>query len=207
MSLDHAERLARLRLIRTETIGPITFYRLIARYGSAVKTLEKLPDFFAKSNRGSPPIIFPYDAAMVEINSLKSFGGRMVMFGDDDYPQWLSTVEDAPPVLSIKGNSELLSRPSIAIVGARNASANAKKFTHTLSQDLGKKGQIIVSGLARGIDTYAHLASLETVKIRNYFMILQNKDASSAKCRLARNQPPIIFHGVTVSFRHFPVVL
>jgi DNA processing protein len=93
---------------------------------------------------------------------LESYGGRMVFYGDDDYPSWLSTINDAPPVLSIMGSVALLSRPCVAIVGTRNASANAKRYTDHLARDLGQKGQVIVSGLARGIDTSTHIASLDS---------------------------------------------
>jgi len=79
----------------------------------------------------------------------------------EEYPSWLSTAEDAPPVLNIMGDASLLSKSIVGIVGARNASANAKKFTHNIADALGKKDQIIASGLARGIDTAAHVASLQ----------------------------------------------
>ncbi len=156
------ERIARLRLIRSEKIGPITFYKLLSRFGSAVKALEALPTLAQNGGKKTAPRVMTVQEAENELNRLSDFGGRMVVFGDTDYPEWLSTVEDAPPVLSILGNVDLLSKSIVGIVGARNASANAKRFTHKIASELGKKGQVIASGLARGIDTAAHVASLET---------------------------------------------
>ena len=162
MSLDEHERLARLRLIRSETIGPMTFYKLLSRYGSATKALEALPELAQRGGKKKPPRIMTVQQAEHELTALKNFGGSMIVFGDPEYPQWLSTVEDAPPVLNIIGSCDFLSKSSVGIVGARNASANAKRLTHSLASELGQKGQIIVSGLARGIDTAAHQASLQT---------------------------------------------
>lgn len=154
--MDQAERIARLRLFRTAKIGPITFYKLLSRFGNAINVLDQLPNISPKTQ------IMPMGKAMAELETLEQFGGRMIVFSDDEYPEWLTTIEDAPPVLNIMGDASLLSKPSVAIVGARNASANAKRLTMQWASDLGKKGQVIVSGLARGIDTAAHDASLET---------------------------------------------
>jgi DNA processing protein len=100
--------------------------------------------------------------AETELRKLQDFGGQMIVFGDDEYPTMLAQIEDTPPILQCLGDVSLMSQSSVAIVGARNASANARRFTMTLAQDLGDSGQIIVSGLARGIDTAAHEASLNT---------------------------------------------
>ena len=162
MSLPESERIARLRLFRSESVGPITFYRLLSRFGSAQKALEALPTLAQRGGKKAAPRIMTMDEAGEEIAKLHAYGGRGIVFGDADYPEWLSTIEDAPPVLSVLGDAALLSKPSVAIVGARNASANAKRFTHMLAWDLGKKGQLVVSGMARGIDTAAHQASLQT---------------------------------------------
>jgi len=161
MSLSESECIARLRLIRSEKIGPITFYKLLSRFGNASKALEQLPILAERGGKKSTYIMSD-DEAQAELNALHNFGGRMIVVGDADYPEWLSTVEDAPPVLNIMGDASLLSKSCIGIVGARNASANAKRLTNTLAMELGKKGQVIASGLARGIDTAAHVASLET---------------------------------------------
>ena len=154
------ERLARLRLCRSETIGPITFYRLLSRFGSAFKALEALPHI--KLGKKSINIVSEH-AALAELESIENFGGRLIIHGDPDYPYLLAQIEDAPPVLSVLGNIDILqNQKAIAIVGARNASANARRLASKIAIDLGMAGYGIVSGLARGIDTAAHEASLRT---------------------------------------------
>ena len=160
--INAAERIARIRLFRSETVGPVTFYRLLSRYGSAAKALEALPLLAKRGGRATPPKIASAQDVSDELKMLEAQGGQMVVFGDDTYPEWLTTVDDAPPVFSILGDPTLLSRSGIAMVGARNASANGKRFTKILAEELGRKGQVVISGLARGIDTAAHQASLQT---------------------------------------------
>lgn len=162
MSFNDDERRDRLRLIRSQSVGPITFYRLMSRFGSATEAISALPQMAQRGGRKNSPRIMSVQEAENELNTLRNHGGEMVIYGDEDYPQWLTTVEDAPPVLSFIGDSRLLSEPNIAIVGARNASANAKRYTMALAKELGEKGQIIVSGMARGIDTAAHQAALKS---------------------------------------------
>lgn len=160
--LSDAERIARLRLFRSESIGPVTFYKMLGRFGSAVKALEAIPLMAQRSAKKKTIRIMSVQEASDELKMLQSYGGKMIIFGDADYPEWLTTIDDAPPVLSIIGDAKYLSQSSIAIVGARNASANGKRFAAILAETLGQKGQVIVSGLARGIDTCAHRASLAT---------------------------------------------
>ncbi len=161
-SLDEKERLAWLRLIRTENVGPITFYQLLQNFGTAQKAIEALPTLSRRGGRLKDLKIFSADAAIAEMEVLHSLGGQMIFAAEALYPLSLSAVEDAPPVLSVLGNPKLLNLPSIGIVGARNASLNGRKFAEKLAKDLGAAGQMIVSGLARGIDTSAHAGSLET---------------------------------------------
>jgi DNA processing protein len=159
---DEIERLDRLRLIRSQSVGPITFYRLMSRFGSASEAISALPHMAQRGGKKDPPRVMSVQEAENELKMTQNYGGDMVILGDEAYPEWLSTIEDAPPVLSIMGDASLLSKSNIGIVGARNASANAKRYTMNLARDLGQKGQIIASGMARGIDTAAHQASLET---------------------------------------------
>jgi len=159
MNLNEPERLARFRLFRSQSVGPITFYKLLSRFGNAQKALDALPSL---SYRRKSPVPMSVTEAEAELNALENYGGRLIVYGDDEYPIWLSTVEDSPPILSVIGDASLLSKSCLAIVGARNASANAKRYTESIARELGQKGQIIVSGLARGLDTAAHKASLET---------------------------------------------
>ncbi|MFA5593482.1 MAG: DNA-processing protein DprA [Micavibrio sp.] len=162
LPLDEKERIARLRLIRTENVGPITFYGLLDRFGSAQKAMEALPSLSRKGGRLQNLTLHTEEAALAEMEALQSAGGTMVFAGDKHYPLPLSSIEDAPPVLSVLGNPKLLNLPSIGIVGSRNASLNGCKFAEKLARELGAAGQMVVSGLARGIDTAAHKGALAT---------------------------------------------
>jgi DNA processing protein len=161
-TMDDLEKIAWLRLIRTENVGPITFYSLMQRFGTARKALEALPTLSRRGGRLKDLKIYPENAAYAEMEALSKIGGRMIFAAEPIYPISLSAIEDAPPVLTTLGNPKLLNRPAIGIVGARNASLNGGKFAHKLAKDLGDGGQMVVSGLARGIDTSAHTGALET---------------------------------------------
>jgi DNA processing protein len=157
--MNDSERRAWLRLARTENVGPVTFRNLIARFGTASAALEELPRLAARG--GGKAFVLP-DAndATREIEALSKLGGRLICACEPDYPQGLKALEAPPPVISVLGHPHLLQKEMIAIVGARNASALARKFAETLSRDLGFAGLVVVSGLARGIDTSAHEAAL-----------------------------------------------
>jgi DNA processing protein len=154
-------RLARLRLIRTPTIGPVTYRQLLARFGSAERAIEALPDLAARGG-GKPPRIA--DAATVEreIARVEKLGARYLFIDDADYPPLLAELDNAPAVMTIRGDSALFAHTSVAMVGARNASAAACRFARGLAVELGREGVVIVSGLARGLDTAAHQGSLAT---------------------------------------------
>lgn len=161
-TLSPQERHAWLRLIRTENVGPITFYRLIERYGSASRAIEVLPGLSRRGGRASelkPPAVSDIDR---EFETMEKLGGRFVYAADSLYPLSLAAIEDAPPVLAVLGNPDLLNRAAIGIVGARNASLNGRRFAEKIAKELGQAGQVVASGLARGIDTSAHEGSLET---------------------------------------------
>ncbi len=160
--LPHAEKIAWLRLSRTENIGPVTFYQMIAAYGTASAALESLPALAERSQRKKPFIIPPAAVAEREFESLKRAGGALIAACEDTYPLALSALEDAPPLLSVLGNSRFLNAPCVAVVGSRNASLNGRRFAEALSRDMGRAGHVVVSGLARGIDTAAHIGALET---------------------------------------------
>lgn len=161
-SLDEKEKIAWLRLIRTENIGPITFYSLLQNFGTAQKAIEALPTLSRKGGRLKDLKLCTADAAMAEMQALEALGGQMIFAAEEAYPLSLSAIEDAPPVLSVLGNPRLMNLPCIGIVGARNASLNGRKFAEKLSKDLGSGGQIVVSGLARGIDAAAHAGAIES---------------------------------------------
>jgi len=160
--LTETEKLNWLRLIRTDNIGPITFYKLIEQYGTATKALEALPELSKKGGRKKELTAPPLFLIEKELNALYKMGGDIICAADTLYPLALGAIEDAPPVLSYIGDIRLTKMPCIAMVGARNASLNGRKFATKLAMDLGHAGQIIVSGLARGIDTHAHEGALST---------------------------------------------
>jgi DNA processing protein len=157
--MQDSERRAWLRLARTENVGPVTFRNLMARFGSAMAALEELPRMAARG--GAKNFILPgEDVAARELDGLAKLGGRMIASCEADYPRGLAALEAPPPVLSVLGHPHLLQKEMIAIVGARNASALARKFADTLARELGFAGLVVVSGMARGIDAAAHDAAL-----------------------------------------------
>lgn len=158
---DDSERLARLRLIRSRRVGPATYLRLMAEHGAAGAALSALPDIArAAGVDGYTPC--PEPVALAELKAAKRAGARMLCLGDADYPAALAEITDAPPILWVKGRVELLSRPMLAVVGTRNASALGTRMARNLAADLGAAGFVVVSGLARGIDALAHRAALDT---------------------------------------------
>lgn len=150
----------RIRLIRTAGIGPIAFRQLLLRFGSAEAALAAIPDL-ARRGGGKPPAIYARDKAEREAASVDALGARYLSVGQGLYPRALAELENAPPLLTAKGDLSLLERPMVALVGARNASAAACRFARGLAHDLGREGVAVVSGLARGIDSAAHDGSLE----------------------------------------------
>ncbi|WP_295245164.1 DNA-processing protein DprA [uncultured Brevundimonas sp.] len=160
MSLDPAERFARLRLARTDRIGPVAFTQLIGRYGSALGALDALPDLVRKSGAASVPP--PVETVEREIAAGEAIGARLLVLGDPDYPEMLAALDPPPPILWTRGRVDLLNRPSVAIVGARIASAGGQRIARGLAQQLGQAGHVVVSGMARGIDAAAHEGALAT---------------------------------------------
>lgn len=158
--LTPSQKVAWLRLIRTENVGPITFRQLLRRAGSAEQAIIDLPSLASRVGVGTQ--IPSVSAAEDEIASVEKLGGRFVALGEPDYPVLLGHIADAPPLLAIVGGERLRLDQAVAIVGARNASAAGHRMAEILGKDLGAAGLTIVSGLARGIDTAAHKASLTT---------------------------------------------
>jgi len=154
--LSDAERLDWLRLIRAENVGPITFFRLLDQYGSAGAALKALPEL-AKQGGKSKPLRVPAKAEVErELAACVRAGIRPLAACEPDYPVSLATVDDRPPLLFVLGHAHLLQRPAVAVIGARNASVNGRRFAHMLARELGDAGLVVVSGLARGIDAAAH---------------------------------------------------
>lgn len=160
MSLDPAERFARLRLVRTDRIGSVAFTQLIGRYGSALSALDALPDLVRKSGSASVPP--PVETVEREIAAGDAIGARLLVLGDPDYPEMLAALDPPPPILWTRGRVDLLNQPSVAVVGARIASAGGQRIARGLAQQLGQAGHVVVSGMARGIDAAAHEGALAT---------------------------------------------
>jgi DNA processing protein len=135
---------------------------MLRRFGSARAALEALPRLARRSERARTVSATTRAAAAAEVTALHRIGGRLLCWGEPGYPTALAQVEDAPPILTVLGRAEWLDRPMVAIVGARNASANGRRLARELAAGLGAAGLVVVSGLARGIDAAAHLGALDT---------------------------------------------
>ena len=150
--LTDEQRLAWLRLIRSENVRPRTFTTLINRYGGASAALEALPGIYRRTGRSGLKIM-SRDEAEREVEATTRLGARLIATGEPEYPKTLQAIDSAPPLIAVRGEAEALARPTVAIVGSRNASAAGLTFTERLARALGEAGYAVVSGLARGIDT------------------------------------------------------
>jgi DNA processing protein len=157
-TLSDAERLAWLRLIRSDTVGPATFRDLLTHFGSADAALEAVPDL--ARNGGKNIRLATIADAEREFAAAEAAGARFVAICEAEYPAWLRAIDSAPPLLAVRGDGGCLARPAIAVVGSRNASIAGRKFAMQLAAGLGEAGFSVASGLARGIDAAAHTASL-----------------------------------------------
>ncbi len=160
MRIEDKERLDWLRLARSSGIGPVTVRDLIAFTGTAAKALEALPDLARRGGGARPVRICAKAEAEREIEALAKRGARLIARVEPDYPEALAALEDAPPVIAVKGRADLLQPNKIALVGARNASANGRHIASNLAAGLAGAGAVVISGMARGIDTAAHLGAL-----------------------------------------------
>jgi DNA processing protein len=152
--------IARLRLIRTPQVGPVTYAQLIARFGDAAHAIAALPDL-ARRGGGKAPAVADRSVAERELAFASRIGARHLFRGDADYPALLAELDDAPAAMMVRGDVGLLRRQTVAMVGARNASAAACRFARQLAAELARETVTVVSGLARGIDTAAHVGSLD----------------------------------------------
>jgi DNA processing protein len=156
-----ADAIDRLRLARTEGVGPVAYRRLLARYGSATAALDALPGLARAGGRPSPQALPSPDDAMRELRGLARLGARMVFAGEPDYPPLLALLDDAPAAIAVLGDPALLANRAIALVGGRNASANGQRMAENLAAELARS-LVVVSGLARGIDAAAHSGAMQT---------------------------------------------
>ncbi|MXO64765.1 DNA-processing protein DprA [Altericroceibacterium endophyticum] len=158
MSLDQQEAFARIRLLRSPNIGPVSYQKLLGRFGTAHAAIEALPDLARRGGK-------PYRAASVarieqEVQAAKRAGARYLFHDAPDYPELLAQIEGAPPILLYRGDMALAAKPCVAVVGARNASAAAIKLAREFAHSISDAGHVVVSGLARGIDGAAHQGAL-----------------------------------------------
>jgi len=202
------ELIDRLRLVRTPGIGPVTYRQLVARFGSPAAALAAVPDL-ARRGGGKAPRLFERSDAEREIARVEKLGAKYLALGQGLYPRLLAEQEDAPPLLIARGNLGLLDRQAVAIVGARNASAAACRFARGLAHDLGRHDLVVVSGLARGIDSAAHDGALESGTIGviaggiDVFYPPENEQRQTAMYErglVVAEMPP----GTEPRARHFP---
>jgi DNA processing protein len=162
MKLSPDQRLDWLRLIRSENVGPRTFRMLLNHCGSAGAALKALPDLARRGGAARPVRICTREEAAGELAAAAKMGVALVALSEEEYPAQLANIDDAPPLLAVRGKPTVLNQPMIAMVGSRNASAAGVKIAEKLARDLGAAGLVVVSGLARGIDAAAHRASIAT---------------------------------------------
>ena len=198
----------RLRLLRTPGIGPVTYRQLIARFGTPSAALAAVPDL-ARRGGGKAPALASRGDAEREIARVEKLGAKFIAAGQGLYPRLLGELEDAPPLLIAKGNLNLLDRMAVAVVGARNASAAACRFARGLAYDLGQHDLVVVSGLARGIDSAAHDGAIETGTVAviaggiDIFYPPENEERQTLLAErglLLAEMPP----GTEPRARHFP---
>jgi len=203
-----ADSIARLRLIRSDNIGPVTYFQLLARFGSAQAAIDAIPDLAARGGGRAPRLAAKAEIER-EIERVERLGARHLFLGQGLYPPLLAELETAPPALIVKGDLNLLDKLSVALVGARNASAAACRFARQLALALGEAGTVVVSGLARGVDSAAHDGALDTGTIAviaggiDIVYPPENEARQRAiaeRGALVAEQPP----GVEPRARHFP---
>jgi DNA processing protein len=156
-----AEKAARLRILRTTQIGPATFHAVLTRFGNAINALRHWAEIEGRLRKTRAATLPSESAIDQELAAIERFGATLIAH-EPGYPECLAETEPAPPFIVARGNLDLLARPAVAIVGSRNASALGQRFARTIAGDLGNAGLIVVSGLARGIDTAAHLGAIST---------------------------------------------
>src|SRR5690349_14914909 len=159
-ALTEQDRFDRLRLARSDQVGPANYRRLIHRFGSAGEALARLPELAKRGGRSRPLVAAPVKEIEAELTDAAKLGARHVFLGEADYPAALAAIEDAPPCTVLLGDESRLAQPCVALVGARNASGNGQKLARELANGLAAAGWCVVSGLARGIDGAAHQGAL-----------------------------------------------
>lgn len=160
--LSDEQRLDWLQLIRSDNVGPRTFRALVNHYGGARGAIAALPELARRGGASRPIKACPRDEAERELTAARRLDITLIALGENDYPRRLRMIDDAPPLISVRGVVAALAQSMVAMVGSRNASAAGAKFAERLARELGEAGFVVVSGLARGVDAAAHRASLAT---------------------------------------------
>jgi DNA processing protein len=160
--LTDKQRIAWLRLIRSDNVGPVTFRDLINHFGTAETALAMLPELSARGGSSRAIRVASEAEAISELETARRHGAQFVGIGEPDYPSALRQIDGAPPLVAVKGDLSVVRAPALGVVGSRNASVAGAKFAAMIAAEAGRAGLTIVSGLARGIDTAAHKASLAT---------------------------------------------
>lgn len=155
------EKIAWLRLIRTPKIGRNTFFSLLSQFGTATKAIEGLNDYSEKLGLKNIPKICSKDSILKEIEQCEKLGAKIITFADPEYPYRLKEIQDPPVAITVRGNVEAITKDGVGIVGSRNASTNGCRFTHLIAEELSNNNITTISGMARGIDTQAHIGSLK----------------------------------------------
>jgi DNA processing protein len=157
-TLEQDEAFARIRLLRSPNVGPISYAQLLRRFGNAQAAIEALPNLASRGGRDYRPA--PHERIEREVAAVRAAGARYLFHDMPGYPELLAQIESAPPILTVRGDPQLAGKPCVAMVGARNASAAAVKLARDFAHALAGEGFVVVSGLARGIDGAAHEGSL-----------------------------------------------
>ena len=197
-----------LRLLRSKRVGPATYRRLIREYGSAAAALRALPEIAAAAGVYDYEVC-PEGVVYAELKAGRANGAKLLITGRPDFPKALDEIHDSPPILWAMGDTTLLSRPMVALVGARNASSLGTRMAKHLAAELGQEGFAVVSGLARGVDAAAHIGALKTGTIAvqaggvDTIYPIENKKLAEdiAKYGLRISEMPM---GMQPQTRHFP---
>ena len=209
VTFSDEERINRLRLIRSQNVGPATFFALMDRFTTAAEALAAAPELSRRGGRKRAIRLADRAAVEAEIEALHRLGGRLIARGESDYPSPLAVIADPPPLIQVMGDVSLIGRDCIGIVGARNASAAGRRFTRDIAADLGACDLVVASGMARGIDTAAHQGALKTGTIA---VVAGGVDVTYPR----ENQPlyeDLLDHGAVIAeqplgtqpiARHFP---
>ncbi|WP_077961541.1 DNA-processing protein DprA [Ensifer adhaerens] len=162
VALTERQKISWLRLIRSDNVGPIAFRDLINHFGTAENALDALPELSRRGGTRQTYRVASVSEVERELEAARRHGAVFIGIGEAAYPSALRQIDGAPPLLAMKGDLSAAGRPSLGIVGSRNASVSGAKFAAMIACDAGRAGYVVTSGLARGIDTAAHRASLDT---------------------------------------------